>query len=397
MTKEKNPKIPRNVVILGLVSFFNDLAAEMVYPIVPIFLTTVLKTSVPVIGIIEGVAEATASIGKYVFGALSDYFQKRKIFVVLGYSFGAFSKLFIGLASSWPLVLLARFVDRSGKGLRTAPRDSLLLENATKENRGFIFGFHRALDSLGAVFGPLLGLLFLYLMKENMRLVFFLAFIPSLIAVVILIIFVHDKGHPVKEEKKHFVKIDFKSLNPQLKTFLVVSFIFSLGNSSDAFLILRAKDLGMTTIGVTLAYVLYNVFQTIFATPAGQLADKIGARRVFAAGLLIFSIVYFLFGFVKSPTLIWFIFPIYGLYIAFTDGISKAYVSQFIDKKESGSYFGLHQTLMAVGAFMASFIGGIIWTKINPSYTFYYGSFMSLLGLAAFYSLHQKTVHGYQS
>ncbi|MFZ5981125.1 MAG: MFS transporter, partial [Candidatus Zixiibacteriota bacterium] len=286
----------------------------MVYPIVPIFLTSVLKTSVPVVGVIEGVAEATASIGKYLFGALSDYFQRRKIFVTLGYSFGALSKLLIGLAQSWPLVLFARFIDRTGKGLRTAPRDSILLENTTPHNRGFIFGFHRSLDSLGAVFGPILGLFFLYLMKENMRLVFYLAFIPSAISVVILMLSVKEKKSAVIPEKKQFVKISFKSLDPRLKTFLLASFIFSLGNSSDAFLILRAKDLGLTTILVTLAYVLYNVFQTIFAAPAGRLSDRIGAKKVFALGLLIFSLVYFSLGFVKNPAFIWIIFPVYGLY-----------------------------------------------------------------------------------
>ena len=186
-------KVPRNVFILGLVSFFNDMASEMIYPIVPIFLTTVLKTSIPVFGIIEGIAEATAAFTKYLFGSLSDYFKKRKIFVVLGYSFGAISKLLIGLASGWPLVLTARLIDRSGKGLRTAPLDSLLLENANKKNRGFIFGFHRAFDSLGAVVGPLVALLLLYIFKENIRLVFFLAFIPSVIGVVLLVILIKEK------------------------------------------------------------------------------------------------------------------------------------------------------------------------------------------------------------
>lgn len=377
-------KIPRNVLVLGLVSFFNDLSAEMIYPIIPIFLTSVLKTSMPVVGIIEGLAEATASIGKYVFGALSDYLQKRKIFVTVGYSFGAISKLLIGLATGWQTVLFARFIDRAGKGLRTAPRDSILLENTTPLNRGFIFGFHRSLDSLGAVFGPIAGLLLLYLMKENMRLVFFMAFIPSAVAVIILILSVKEKPVAADKEKKHFVKIDFRSLNPQLKLFLLVSFIFSLGNSSDAFLILRAKDLGLTTIMVTLTYVLYNVFQASFAIPAGKLADRIGAKKVFAFGLAIFSFVYFMFGFIKNPAFVWIIFPIYGLYIAFTDGVAKAYVSEFIEKKESGSYFGMHQTLMAVGAFMASSIGGVLWSRIGPSSTFYYGSIMAGLALTVF-------------
>ena len=377
----KMKKIPKNVFILGLVSFFNDLSAEMVYPIVPIFLTSVLKTSIPIVGFIEGFAEATASITKYIFGALSDYFQRRKIFVGLGYFLGALSKIFIGLASSWPLVLLARFMDRTGKGLRTAPRDSILLENTTPLDRGYIFGFHRAFDSMGAVFGPIIGLIFLFVMKENIRLVFFLAFIPSFIGVVLLMLMVKEKARPVKEVQNKFVKIDFKKIPYQLKLFLIINFIFALGNSSDAFLILRATNLGLTTILATLTYVVYNLSQTLLATPAGILADKIGAKKVFALGLLIFSVVYFSFGFIKNPAFLWIIFPIYGIYIAFTDGVSKAYISEFIDKRESGSYFGLQQTLLAVGAFLASAIGGILWNKINPSATFYYGSFMAGLAL----------------
>ena len=376
-------KIPRNVVILGIVSFFNDLSSEMVYPIIPIFLTTVLKASVPVVGVIEGVAQATASISQYVFGALSDYFKRRKIFVSLGYSLTAFSKILIGLAQSWPLVLLARFLDRTGKGIRTAPRDSILLENTETHNKGFIFGFHRSLDSLGAVFGPIIALIFLYLLKENMRWVFFIAFIPSIIGVILLVLVVTEKK-VVQQEKKQLVKIDFKSLDPSLKLFLIVSFIFSLGNSSDAFLILQAKNLGFTTLLATATYVVYNIAYTLFSTPAGTLADKIGAKKVFEIGLLVFSIVYFFFGFIKNPAFLWILFPIYGIYIAFTDGISKAYVAGFIKKEESGSYFGLHQTLMAVGAFMASALGGLIWNKINPSSTFYYGSLMAFLALIVF-------------
>jgi len=376
-------KVPRNVLVLGLVSFFNDLASEMIYPIVPIFLTTVLKTSVPVIGLIEGIAEATASVGKYVFGALSDYFQKRKIFVIVGYSFAAASKALIGLAKSWPFVLFARFIDRAGKGLRTAPRDSILLENVSGNNRGFIFGFHRALDSAGAVFGPILALVFLYLLKDNLRLVFFIAFIPGVLAVTLLVLAIKEKKQPEKE-KKSFVKISFRSISPPLKLFLLISFIFSLGNSSDVFLLLRAQNLGLTTILVTFTYVLYNVSQTLFAAPAGSLADKIGAKKVFAWGLFIYSAVYLMFAIIKNPIFIWVIFPIYGVYIAFTDGVSKAYVSEFIKKEESGSFFGLHQTILAVGGFLASVIGGALWNKISPVATFYFGSLMALLALIIF-------------
>ena len=372
-------KLPFTVVVLGLVSFFNDLASEMIYPIVPIFLTTVLHTSIPIVGFIEGFVEALASITKYFFGAFSDYLRKRKIFVTVGYSFGAISKLLIGLAFGWPMVLLARIVDRIGKGLRTAPRDSLLLENTTPENKGYIFGFHRAFDSLGAVFGPLLALVILYFLKNNIRLTFFVAFIPGLIAILLLIFLVKEKKSPGQQTKNKFVKINFRNMDAKLKLFMLISFIFAAGNSSDAFLLLQAKNLGLTTTAVVLVYVLYNISQTIFSTPAGILADKLGAKKIFAIGLLVFSLVYFCFGLTNSPFLLWFLFPVYGIYIAATDGVSKAYLSEFIQKKESGSYFGAYYTINAIGTFLASLIGGFLWQFISPHATFFYGSFMAFI------------------
>lgn len=376
--------------MLGLVSFFNDLASEMIYPIVPVFLTTILHASIPIVGFIEGFAEATAAITKYLFGTYSDYLKKRKIFVVGGYSLGAISKILIGLATVWPFVLLARFIDRIGKGMRTAPRDSLLLENATRENKGFIFGFHRSFDSLGAVFGPLLALVILYFAKENLRLTFFIAFIPAAIAVLLLIFFVKEKKKPDSVEKREFVKINWNLLKPKLKLFLIISFLFSIGNSSDVFLLLYAKNLGLTTTLVVLTYVLYNISQTVFATPAGYLADKIGARKVFSTGLLVFSIVYFSFGIIKNPVWIWFLFPVYGLYIAATDGVSKAYISEFINKEESGTFFGAYYTLTAVGTFIASLLGGLLWTVINPHATFLFGSLMSILAFLILVTFSRK-------
>ncbi len=377
-------KIPKNVFILGLVSFFNDMASEMVYPIVPIFLTSVLKVSTPIVGLIEGIAEGTAALGKFIFGYLSDKVGQRKPFVIAGYSFGTVSKILIALANSWPLVLLARFVDRTGKGLRTGARDSLLLQNTTKNNKGFIFGFHRAFDSAGAVFGPLIALVLLYFLKDNLRLVFYLSSIPAAVGVILLIFFVKEKVRPQNFSRKKFQGLHFAEnfsliwKNKKLLLFFTASIIFSLGNSSDAFLILRAKNLGLTTVLVVLTYVLYNLSQTIFATPLGKLSDKIGAKKVFEGGLLIFSAVYFFFGFIKNPIFLWLLFPIYGIYIAATDGVSKAYVSEFITEKESGSYFGLYQMAIAVSSFFASWFAGILWYKINPAMTFYYGSLMAL-------------------
>lgn len=374
-------KIPRNVFLLGLVSFFNDLASEMIYPLVPLFLTTVLHTSIPIIGFIEGLVEAVASIGKYLFGTYSDYIQKRKVFVVWGYSLAAISKALIGFAFGWQLVLFARFIDRVGKGLRTAPRDSLLLENATLQNKGYIFGFHRAFDSLGAVFGPLIALVVLFFLKNNLRQTFFFAFIPAAIAVILLVLFVHEKKKDVPQEQYRFVKIRLSTLSLRLKLFLVISFLFAIGNSSDVFLLLNAKNLGLSTMLVVLVYVLYNVSQTVFATPAGYLADKLGARKVFAGGLLVFSIVYFFFGIVTNSFWLWILFPVYGIYIAATDGVSKSYISEFITKEESGTYFGAYYTLTAIGTFFASLIGGFLWYFVHPSATFFYGSIMALIAL----------------
>lgn len=381
-------KIPRNVFVLGLVSLFNDMASEMIYPIVPIFLTSVLGAPVSIVGLIEGIAEGLASFLKFVFGYWSDRIGKRMVFVINGYSFGAVSKLLIGLATSWPLVLFARIIDRLGKGLRTSPRDSLLLQNATENNRGFIFGFHRAMDSMGAVLGPLIALLLLDVFKEDIRTIFFIAFIPGLIGVILLVLLVREKSRVSSPSPQPYplqgegFPASFKSINQSLILFFIISVIFSLGNSSDAFLILQAKNLGLTTTLTVLAYVLYNISQTIFATPAGHLADKIGARRVYAAGLIVFALVYLAFGLSKNPSVLWILFPIYGVYIAFTDGVSKAYISEFITEKISGTYFGLYQTGISIAAFFASFIGGLLWSTFSPSVTFYYGATMAALAFA---------------
>jgi MFS family permease len=381
--KEQKTKIPKNVLILGLVSFFNDTASEMVYPIIPIFMTQVLKASTTAVGLVEGIAESTAALTKFIFGYLSDKFQRRKPFVTLGYTFSALSKGVIGFASSWPLVLFSRFLDRLGKGLRTGARDALLLQNTNEKNKGFIFGFHRSLDSAGAVLGPILGLIFIYFFANNLRLIFYLATIPGLFAVLLLILLVSEKKEGIKLPKtSQKFSFSFRFLNPKVKLFLIISFIFALGNSSDAFLILRAKNLGLTTQLAVAAYVLYNLVQTLLGTYLGKLSDKIGHRKMFAFGLLVFSFVYFSFGVIKDSLFLWFLFPIYGIYIAATDGVSKAYLGEFISEKEAGSVYGLYQMLLALASFFASFVGGILWTKIGPQATFYFGAIMAFLSFS---------------
>lgn len=382
MKKEKQ-EIPKNVVILGLVSFFNDVASEMVYPIIPIFLSSVLKASTTVVGFIEGLAEATAAITKFIFGYWSDKIGKRKPFVVFGYSFSALSKGLIGLATGWPMVLLSRFFDRFGKGLRTASRDALLLQNTSENNKGYIFGFHRSLDSAGAVVGPILSLVLIYFFASNLRLVFYLAMIPGLIGVLLLIFLVKEVKKPVVK-KKDFYQFSLKQINKKAIFFFIIVFIFTLGNSSDAFLILRGKNLGLTTQMAVTVYVLYNLVQTILGTPIGRLSDKIGHRKVFSFGLLIFSLVYFLFGFINNSLYLWILFPIYGIYIAATDGVAKAYLGEFIKEEQAGAIYGFYQMLIAIATFFASWFGGLLWTKFNPSLTFYYGSIMSFLAFLFF-------------
>ncbi|GAB4218697.1 MAG: MFS transporter [Candidatus Microgenomates bacterium] len=376
--KTKNEKIPKNVIVLGLVSFFNDVASEMVYPIIPIFMTQVLKASTTTVGLVEGIAESTAAVTKFIFGYLSDKFKKRKPFVAAGYTMSSFSKAIIGLANAWPLVLFSRFLDRLGKGLRTGSRDALLLQNTNEKNKGFIFGFHRAFDSAGAVIGPILGLILIYFIPNNLRLVFYLATIPGLIGVILLFLFIKEKPQSTTKDKKQFA-FSLKNINPKVKLFLLITFIFALGNSSDAFLILRAKNLGLTTQLAVIVYVLYNLVQTLFSTPLGKLSDKIGHRKMFSFGLLVFSFVYFCFGLIKSSIYLWILFPVYGVYIAATDGVSKAYLGEFIQEKEAGSVYGLYQMLIAFASFFASFIGGLLWSKIDPSATFYFGGAMAIL------------------
>ncbi len=376
--KNQKEKIPRNVLVLGLVSFFNDVASEMVYPIVPIFLTTVLKASTSVVGLIEGIAEATAAITKFLFGYLSDKVGRRKPFVVFGYSFSAISKGLIGLATGWSMVLTSRFLDRFGKGLRTASRDALLLQNTNEKNKGFLWFSSQFIDSAGAVLGPILSLVLIYFLASNLRLVFYLAMIPGLLGVLLLILLVKEIKKPV-DKKSRWGGFSLKNLDKKVIFFILVTFVFTLGNSSDAFLILRAKDLGFTTQLAVAVYVLYNLIQTILGAPLGKLSDKIGHRKMFSFGLLVFSLVYFLFGFIKNSWYLWILFPIYGVYIASTDGVAKAYLGEFIQEKQAGAVYGFYQMVIAIATFFASWFGGLLWVKVNSSMTFYYGAVMSFL------------------
>jgi len=380
--------ISKNVFVLGLVSFFNDVASEMIYPIVPIFLTSVLGAPVAIVGLIEGIAESTASILKVVSGWLSDKWQKRKPFVVAGYLFSAISKILLSLAYSWPFVLFARFIDRFGKGTRTSARDALIAESSENSVRGRSFGFHRALDTLGAVVGPLIALLAIHFLDNKFRLIFFLAFIPAFIAILLIIFLVKEKKKEVNSSSTlHF---NWRELDPSFKIFLLISLIFALGNSSDAFLILRAQNLGLSLILVVLAYVLFNFTYAIFSMPAGIISDKIGPKKVLLAGFLLFSAVYLFFGLINSSLFLWLLFPIYGIYMALTEGVGKAYISNLVPQEKSGTAFGVYQTTIGLCTFFASLIAGLLWTYIGVSVPFIFGSIMALISAFLFIILGKK-------
>jgi len=380
--------IPKNVFVLGWVSFFNDLASEMVYPIVPIFLTSFLGVPVAIVGLIEGIAESTASILKFFSGWLSDRFQKRKPFVISGYALSTFSKIILGLSYIWPFVLIARFLDRFGKGIRTSARDSLITESCSENIRGKSFGFHRALDTLGAVFGPLAAILFLAIFNNNIRLVFYIAAIPGLIGIILLLIFVREK----KKNALCFsdLKLKWRDVNPSFKIFLFISIIFSIGNSSDAFLILRAQNLGLAIKTTIFAYVLFNLTYAIFSIPAGVIVDKIGAKKVLIIGLLIFSLVYFFLGLTNKSLFIWLLFPVYGIYMALTEGVGKAYISLLVPQEKSGTAFGIYQTSIGICSFFSSLIAGVMWNYINVRVPFYFGSITALIAAVLFFSLGSK-------
>lgn len=379
----------KNIAIMGVVSFLNDVSSEMVQPIVPIFLTTVLGAPASVVGIIEGTAESLSNFSMAFFGIISDKLQKRRLFVISGYGLSTISKLILAVAFSWPMVLLSRVTNRVGKGVRTSARDALIVESTSKDERGLSFGFHRMMDTAGAVFGPILALLLLALFVGNYRAMFFWAFVPSLLAVWLLM--------GLKEKDKvslgfKQMKFEWSKTNTPFRIYLLISFLFAIGNSSSAFMILRAQNLGLSVALTVFAYVLYNTATAIFNIPAGMIADKFGSRKVLFIGYMLFAAVYIAFGWANSSVLMWVLFPLYGIYVSLTDGVSRAYISKLIPHEISASAFGIYQTVIGVGTLLSSVLAGFMWTYINPSTPFYFGGMMAIVSAIAFVVLTKKSV-----
>ncbi len=370
-------KLHRQVILLGMVSLFTDIASEMLYPITPIFLTTVLGSSMALVGIIEGIAELISSLLKGYFGNLSDKIGKRSVFVTIGYGLSAISKPLPGIFPDIATVFATRVSDRIGKGIRTAPRDALL-GSYSNGNSGAVFGFHRAIDTLGAAVGPFLALVLLNFYPENYKLIFLIAFIPSAIAVLFTLL-VKDKNISLNKKIKLNYFEFLKSSPKSYRKILLLLAAFSLVNSSDVFLILKSRDISESSTLAIFGYIFYNIVYAISSYPMGSLSDKFGKKNVFTFGLILFSLVYFGFAFSKDIYLLWILFALYGIYAASTEGISKAWISDIIPDENRGTAIGLATLIIGVCVMIGSFATGILWDKFGSQIPFIISSSVSLL------------------
>ena len=367
-------KLPKNVKALGFVSLFNDIASEMINPLLPIFITSVLRAGTIALGVIEGVAEATNSFLKLFSGIISDKIKRKKPFIFFGYLIASISRPLIGITNSWIQVLFLKFLDRFGKGIRTSPRDALLSLSVSKNETGIAFGFQRAMDHLGALIGPIFA--FLLLNIFDLRKLFLISLIPGIISVFILVYFVKEK---IGDEKSKF---SFKGkFSKKFYLLIFIFFLFNLGNSSDSFLILKANKEGIKVLYLPILWSLFHLVKSIFSIPFGALSDKIGRKKVIAIGWLIYSITYFFFAFAKSLQFFIFLFLFYGLYFAFSEGSERALISDYSDKEYKGSAYGIYHFAQGIALFLSSFIFGILWNYYGPKIPFLFGSFISFLSL----------------
>ncbi|MBI4972337.1 MAG: MFS transporter [Candidatus Omnitrophica bacterium] len=365
-----------NIIILGITSLLTDISSEMVYPVLPVYLITRLGASPAILGIIEGIAESLASLVKVFSGYFSDKIKKRKPFTILGYASSTLGKFFLFISSSWAHVLAARVVDRFGKGIRTAPRDALIAESSKAGKRGAAFGLHRAMDTLGASLGVFWAYILITRYQGDFKNIFLFSLIPACLGVLFLF-FVREKKKEIDIPQQ---KLQFKwrTLDKRLKLFLVFTFIFTLGNSSNQFLLLRAKNLGSPLARIILFYLVYNITYALVSYPAAWASDKIGRKKLLVLGYLFYGLVYLGFAVNKSLNAFWFLFAIYGLYIGFTEGVEKALITDIAPFNLRATTIGLHATLVGIGLFPASLLAGLLWKFFGPAAAFYFGGVMGI-------------------
>ena len=377
--------ITRTVLILSFISLFADIASELLYPVIPVYLREI-GFSVFLIGILEGIASFTAGISKGYFGKTSDEKGVRLPFVKLGYFLSALSKPMMAVFV-YPLwIFFARTLDRLGKGVRTAARDALLSQEATRETKGRVFGFHRGMDTLGATIGPALALLFLYYYPGHYKTIFYLAFIPGIIS-VLLIFLLKEKKQPVSTiQKGNFFSFFryYKIATPEYKKLVTGLLLLALFNSSDIFLLLKTKEATGDDITTIAAYVFYNLVYALFSWPLGALADKLSFRKIFLTGLLLFAIVYGVFAFGPSTPMIFILFFIYGIYAAATEGITKAWITNIAHNENTATAIGFYTSCESICTLIASVVAGIIWSGFGSFYTFFITAIVAIIVLIYF-------------
>ena len=382
--------LPRNVWAVGLTSFFMDISSEMVINILPLFLANVLGVQTSIIGLIEGIAEATASLLKLFSGWLSDRLGGRKWLAVAGYGLSALTKPFFYVASTWELVAAVRWVDRVGKGIRTAPRDALVADSVTRETRGLAFGFHRAMDTAGALAGILIAVGVVWLAQKNtlvlarstFQTVVLFSLVPAFLALVSLAVGAQDV--PVKGQRAA-PKFSLRGMGRPYLVFLGIVSIFTLGNSSDAFLVLRAQNLGVSVTGILLMLVMFNLLYSLISTPAGSLSDRIGRRRLIVGGWLVYAAIYLGFALAQAAWQVWLLYVAYGLYYGLAYGAANALVADLAPENLRGTAYGTYHAVLGFLAFPASFIAGLLWQGagswpgLGPSAPFWFGGSLALL------------------
>ena len=383
-------KLPRNVLALSFVSLLNDTSSEIIYPLLPAFLALSLGASPFAIGLIEGFAESVASLLKLVSGYVSDRFGSRKLPVFLGYSLAAIMRPFLAFVTTWPQVLVVRMGDRVGKGIRGAPRDAIIAESVPKNQRGFAFGFNRAADHLGAVFGPVAGFVLLMIFavdRQNPTIreyqqVFLFASVPVVIGLLVIAFVVREEPKPVDPVAVATApNLSLKGFDSNFKRFLVVIAVFTLSNSTDAFLLLRASDAGISPYILPLLWMTLHFSKVVSSLIGGDLSDRFGRKALIISGWIIYAVVYFGFAFVSSPWQCWLLFIVYGTYFGLTEGVEKAFVADMVPEKRRGTAYGLYNLAFGITVFPASLLFGLIWNEYGASIAFIASSCVSVIAI----------------
>jgi MFS family permease len=390
--------LPTNVFALSLVSLLNDTSSEIIYPLLPVFLFMTLGASPFFIGLIEGFSESIASILKLFSGYLSDRFHKRKLPVFLGYSLAAVVRPLLAFVSSWQQVLAVRMTDRIGKGIRGAPRDALLAASVPREKRGLAFGFNRAADHLGAVIGPIIAFLLLsYIAADpesptahDYQQVFLFASVPVVIGLFVIIFFVHEETKPVKEFDSIPIKFSIREFDGNFKRFLVVTALFTLSNSTDAFLLLRAQQAGIAPPMLPLLWMVLHFSKVLSSLVGGDLSDKIGRKKMIIAGWIVYALVYAGFAFVDSPWQAWALFIAYGTYFGLTEGTEKALVADMVEEEKRGTAYGFYSLAFGITVFPASLLFGLLWSQFGAASAFITSAAISMIAAVALSTVNTK-------